>query len=163
MNSLNREVSNVQNPSIGAAVLWRFVCGYYGKEKRPVPFPLLFIVLPIIFRQDLCDVINSTQKGSGLTKVSEKLFKTRKNDRLYFVHQTAELQKKLTLESINIGIIAHLITLDMETAFIYPLTETGKKGVSISTKNLLSAADKLGFWCAGLTLLEISKALKVRF
>lgn len=72
MNSIDREVYYVQNPAIGATILWRFICGYYAKENKGVPFPLLFIVLPIIFRADLCMVIQSTQKGKGLSKVSEK-------------------------------------------------------------------------------------------
>ena len=61
---MNKEVYNVQNPAIGAAILWRFICGYKSKDNEPTPFPLLFIVLPIIFREDLCAVIKSTQKIS---------------------------------------------------------------------------------------------------
>ena len=74
MNSIiNREICNVQNPAIGAAVIWRFICGYYSRENKGVPFPLVFLVLPIIFREELCDVIYTTQKKKGLTKLSEKL------------------------------------------------------------------------------------------
>ena len=54
MNSQDLDVMYVQNPALGAVLLWRFTCGYYSNENRPVPFPLLFVVLPIVFRQDLC-------------------------------------------------------------------------------------------------------------
>ena len=57
MNSQDLDVMYVQNPALGAVLLWRFTCGYYSNENRPVPFPLLFVVLPIVFRQDLCSVI----------------------------------------------------------------------------------------------------------
>lgn len=163
VDNLNREIYLVQNPSIGAAILWRFICGYYSKEQKPAPFPLLFIVLPIIFRQDLCDVIKSTQKRSGLSKVSEKLFSDRKNDQLYYVHNTAEQQKQISLTSVNIGISAKLFVIDIKSALVFPLTQSNKTGLSQSTKNLLNAAEKLGLWCADLTLHEISTLMKVRF
>lgn len=79
INNIDREVYYVQNPAIGAAVLWKFIYGYYLKENKMIPFPLLFIVLPIILREDLCTAIKSTQKKKGLSKVSEKLFKDKKN------------------------------------------------------------------------------------
>ena len=77
-NDLSRDIYLVQNPAIGAAILWRFVCGYYACENKPVPFPLLFIVLPVVFREDMCTVIKSTQKRKGLSKVSERLFENKK-------------------------------------------------------------------------------------
>ncbi|MEN6459958.1 MAG: three component ABC system middle component [Syntrophomonas sp.] len=163
MDNINKEIYLVQNPSIGAAIIWRFVCGYYSKDNKPVPFPLLFLVLPIIFRQDLCDVIKSTQKRSGLSKVSEKLFSNHSNDQLYYVHNSADQQRQLSLSSINIGIITKLFVIDIKSAQVFPLTQSNKTGLSESTKILLNAAEKLGLWCAELTLHEISTLLKVRF
>lgn len=101
MNSTDREVYYVQNPAIGATILWRFICGYYAKENKGVPFPLLFIVLPIGFRADLCAVIQSTQRGKGLSKVSEKLFAAKKKDDLYTVNNTAIAMRPLTLNSLT--------------------------------------------------------------
>ena len=83
MSSQDLDVMYVQNPALGTVLLWRFTCGYYSNENRPVPFPLLFVVLPIVFRQDLCSVIKSTQKASGLSKVSEKLFSGKLNDSMH--------------------------------------------------------------------------------
>ena len=162
-SKLNREIYLVQNPSIGAAILWRFICGYYSQENKAAPFPLLFLVLPVIFRQDLCEVIKSTQKKSGLTKVSEKLFSGRKNDQLYYIHNAAEQYKQLTLSSISIGMSAKLFIVDTKTAFVLPLTQSNKSGITQSAKYLLDAAEKLGVWCSELTLHEISTLLKVRF
>lgn len=163
MNKVDREIYLVQNPSLGAAILWRFVCGYYEQEKKPAPLPLLFLVLPIIFRQDLCEVIKSTRKGSGLSKVSEKLFSGRRNDQLYCVHNAAERYKETSLSSLGISVAAKLLVIDPKTALIFPLTQTNKKGIATATKNLLDAAEKLGSWCSELTLHEISTLLKVRF
>ena len=162
-NNINREVYHVQNPAIGATILWQFICGYYAKETKPVPFPLLFIVLPIIFREDLCAVIKSTQKGKGLSKVSEKLLKEKKNDDLYTINNSAISLRPLTLDSFNVGVSAKLFAMDTTTATVFPLTQVKKRGISASTKILLDAAEKLGVWCSELSMLEICEWLKVRF
>ncbi len=160
---MNNEIYYVQNPSLGAAILWRFVCGYYKEKMEPVPFTLLFIILPLIFRKDLCEVITSTQKRSGLSKVSEKLFSDKSNDRLYFVHKAAEDEKDLTLASLRIALASHLLAIDKETAMVLPLVSTNTKNISETTKKSLNAAEKLGVWCSQLTLHEICTILKVRF
>ena len=160
---MNKEVYHVQNPAIGAAILWRFVYGYKSKNGNPTPFPLLFYVLPIIFREDLCSIIRSTQKRKGLSKVSEKLFDGKKNDELYTVNNSAIEMRLLTMTAFNIGTASNLFKMDFNTAMVYVLVDTNKKDVSAPTKHLLDAAEKLGEWCAELTLLEISEWLKVRF
>ena len=164
MSSIDREVMYVQNPAIGAALLWRFVCGYYASDNRPVPFPVLFVVLPIIFRQDLCTVIRSTQKASGLSKVSEKLFKNKENDSIHFVNNTAIKMRELTLEAFNIAVESNLLSLIAENATVFPLiTSESKYTAKGDGKNMINAAEKLGVWCSELTLLEVTKWLKVRF
>ena len=163
INNIDREVYYVQNPAIGAAVLWKFIYGYYLKENKMIPFPLLFIVLPIILREDLCTAIKSTQKKKGLSKVSEKLFKDKKNDDLYTINKSAIELRPLTLSSFNIGMSASLFSIDILTAQVFPLAHTRKPRLSPSTKDLLDAAEKLGMWCSELSLLEICEWLKVRF
>lgn len=164
MSYKDRDVIYVQNPAIGAVLLWRFICGYYTKENRPAPFPLLFVVLPIVFRQDLCAVIRSTQKASGLSKVSEKLFKNRENDSIHFVNNTAIQMRPLTLEAFNIAVEANLISMIAERATVFPLTTShGRYTARGDSKDMMGAAEKLGAWCSELTLLEIAKWLKVRF
>lgn len=160
---MNNEIYYVQNPSLGAAILWRFVCGYYKEDMCLAPFPLLFVILPLIFRKDLCDIIISTQKRSGLSKVSEKLFSNKSNDRLYYVHAAAEEEKELTLASFRIALASRLLAVDKDTATVMPLVLTNTKNISESTKKLLNAAEKLGIWCSQLTLHEICTILKVRF
>lgn len=163
VNKIDSDVYHVQNPAIGAAILWKFTQGYYAKNSYPVPFPLLFIVLPIIFREDLCTVIKSTQKGKGISKVSQKLFDTKKKDNLYAVNNSAIVLRELTLESFNMGVAAKLMAMDKSTAMVYPILEKGRNMESDSVSTLLNAAEKLGGWCAELTLLEICDWLKVRF
>lgn len=163
MNNLNKEIYYVQNPALGSAILWRFIYGYYSLESQPAPFPLLFIVLPIILREDLSSIIASTRKKSGLSKVSEKLFSEKKNDNLYSISNVAIAMRPLTLDSFNIGIATNLYGMDKESALVYPMRETKMPNIPPAVKSLLNASEKLGAWCAQLSLREISNLLKVRF
>jgi len=164
VNELNKEIYLVQNPAIGAAILWRFICGYYDNENesRQVPFPLLFIALPIIFREDLRNIISSTYKPSGLQKVSEKLFEKKQTDLLCSIQNSAEQYKEITLTSINIAVGSNLINISNETASVMPI-QTKTTQMPKSSENLLKQAEKLGIWCSTLSLHEISIMLKVRF
>ena len=164
MRNFDIDVRYVQNPAIGAALLWRFVCGYYDNKNQLVPFPLLFVVLHIVFRQDLCTIIRGTQKASGLPKVSEKLFSGKLNDSIHYVNNTAIQMRELTLDAFNIAVEANLVSLLPETATVFPLLTTIRKYVPKGDcRNMMTAAEKLGGWCSELTLLEIAKWLKVRF
>jgi len=164
MNDLNREIYLVQNPAIGAVILWRFVCGYYENDGkcRQVPFPLLFLVLPIIFRQDLREVIQGTYISSGLQKVSEKLFKNNKADLFCSIHYAADQYKATTLSAISIATKANLIGISIKDATVLPL-HSKVATMQSSSESLLKQAAKLGTWCSQLTLYEISVLLKVRF
>jgi len=164
MNDLSKEVYLVQNPAIGAAALWQFVCGYYDSDglNRKIPLPLLFLVLPIVFRQDLREAIQSTKKLSGLQKVSEKLFKEKKADLFCSIHYAADKYKEITLSAINIAVRANLISVCTKSAMVLPLQIKTQKTAK-SSENLLKQANKLGAWCSTLTLHEISTLLKVRF
>ena len=157
------EVYMVQNPAIGAAILWRFVCGYKDKKGELTPFPLLFIVLPIIFKEELRNRIASTQKRKGLSKMSEKLFDDQRNDELYSINELALDFRQLTLDSFNVGSVSNLFQLKFEDALVYPVETKLKSSFSFDTMNLLKAAEKLGLWCAELSTLEICEWLKVRF
>lgn len=159
---MNREIYYVQNPAIAAIILWKFVCGYYEKNNQEAPLPLLFIVLPIIFREDLRGVIQSTNKISGLQKISEKLFKDKKRDLFCDIQRSADQYRFLTLSAINIAVGANLVNICPKTALVEPvITKLNEKKKLTST--LVKQAEKLGVWCSQLSLHEISMLLKVRF
>ncbi len=50
MTTILNEVQAMQNPALGAALLWRFACGF-TPESSPngTPLPLAFVVLPLAF------------------------------------------------------------------------------------------------------------------
>ena len=165
MSNLNKEIQNVQNPAFGAFIIWNFVRGYYSNNKSLVPFPLLFIVLPVIFREDISELLSSTNKPSGLRTFANKFLSTKvlKNDLVSNIHISASNMKELSLQSIQLALYSSLIALDYEEALAFPFTTTERKQEPKSIVKLGKASEKLGFWCSQLTLHEISQILKVRF
>lgn len=165
MSRLNKEIQNVQNPTLGAFAIWNFVRGYHSNITSFTPFPVLFIVLPIICREDMVEVLYSTNKPSGLRQFANKFLSTKvlKNDIISQIHISSSKMKELTLDSIRIALYASLISIDYEDALVLPITTTEHKNEPKSIIKLGKASEKLGYWCSQLTLHEISQILKVRF
>jgi len=165
MSNLNKEIRNVQNPAFGAFAIWNFVRGYYSNNSTFVPFPLLFIVLPIICRSEMVEVLYGTNKPSGLRYFANKFLTTNilKNDLISQIHISSANMKELTLDSIRIALNASLIALDYENALVLPISVTEHKSEPKSIIKLGKASEKLGYWCSQLTIHEISQILKVRF
>lgn len=165
MSKLNKEIQNVQNPALGAYIIWNFVRGYYANNSSFVPLPLLFIVLPTVYREDMSEVLSSTNKPSGLRYFANKFSTTKilKNDVVSQIQVAASNMKNLTLESIRIAIGSSLISIDYEKALVLPVSTTEHKSEPKSITELGKASEKLGYWCSQLTMHEISKIMKVRF
>lgn len=53
------EVANLLNPAFCAVILYATVAEYQKKAKSGVPFPLLYLLLPIVLHQGTRSRINS--------------------------------------------------------------------------------------------------------
>jgi hypothetical protein len=164
--ALSDEVRNVQNPALGAALLWRFVCGYTRTQKEAghVPLQLVFVVLPIIFHEETCSFLKSTQEASGMRAFAAKFgeYKNSKQDLLLAIHGRTEIYKALTLDSLRIAIRAHLVRV-RPNGMVMPLSTAETKSVTDHTKPLLVQAEKLGAWCGHISPHEVATILKLRF
>ena len=165
-NTLGREVRNTQNPALGAALLWRFTYGYRAHHPlaEHAPLQLLFIVLPGLFHEPTYEFIKSTLRSSGLHAFAAKFSDSvnSKNDLLLAIHGRAETLRNLTLESFRLAQRGRLLKLN-PTGRIICLTESATSTGDSAIKTLMSNAEKLGAWCASLTLHEIALTLKIRF
>lgn len=165
-STLGWEVRNTQNPALGATLLWRFAYGYRAAHPLAahVPLQLLFIVLPLLFHEPTYEFVKSTLRSSGLHAFAAKFSETKhsKNDLLLAIHGRAETLRVLTLESIRVGQRGRLIQVNTAGRVIC-LTDSPTTAGDSAIKTLMSNAEKLGVWCAALTLHEIAIALKVRF
>jgi hypothetical protein len=168
MGILSRETYLVQNPALGAVLLWRYTVGYAkgSKVNSPSPLPLLFIPLPVLLNKESIELIRSTRQNSGLRFFASKFgeSKTSKNDVLLAIHDAAIDYKDLSLESLRLGLSSNLMGLDAKEGVVVPLHTTSPKvGIPESVRHLISAAEKFGFWCGELTLHEVSTILKIGF
>jgi hypothetical protein len=166
-STLGRETRNVQNPALGAAVIWRFIVGYTegSKTASPAPLPLLFLVLPLIFRQDFAELIERTRRSSGLRAFVDKFNegKTSKNDLIAGLQARTNTFRDLTSRSLGVGISSSLFQIDRD-GHVFSLSQTEPRaGIALSVKKLLKSSEKLGYWCGQLTLHEVTLILKVSF
>jgi hypothetical protein len=167
MNPLTREVRNVQNPALGAGLIWRFACGYIESHptREPVPLPLAFVVLPIVLHQRSEELVSGTQKASGLRAFAAKFGNSDNSmqDVLMAVHGRMLALKSLSRESLRIALATRLLLLETKGTLI-PLSQTGAvAGIPDDVRHLMKSAEKIGHWCGLLTIHEIATTLKVRF
>lgn len=161
---LAREAQNIQNPALGAVILWRFCCGYVEAHSEGFPrLPLLFLVLPIVLHQATAELLRRTRSNSGLRAFAAKFGDSQisKQDLLLQVHERAARWRTLSLQSIELAAAGHLIQLS-DGGEVIPLPRTKARGLPDEVKQLLADAEKLGAWCGRLTLHEVTTTLKVR-
>jgi hypothetical protein len=162
---LAREAQNVQNPALGAALVWRFCCGYVEAHRVSAspPLPLLFLVLPIVLHQATAEFVKRTYKTSGLRAFAAKFgdSSVSKQDLLLQIHERSIRWRKLSLQSIELAAAGSLIRLH-ETGEVIPLSRTKARGLPDEVKQLMNLAEKLGAWFGELTVHEVATTLKVR-
>lgn len=168
MPVLNQEVLNIQNPALGAFLLWRFAHGYDRGSgvNSPTPFPLLFIVLPVVMHEETFQLVSSTREGSGLRKFTGKFSESKfqKRDVLLSLHNRCKQMRNLTMESLTAAISSNLISIDQKTAHAISLSSSSPKvGIPISIRPMIRCAERLGVWCSNVSLHEVSVILKVEF
>lgn len=162
---LGKEAQNVQNPALGAALIWRFCCGYVETHRMSSPpsLPLLFLVLPIILHQSTAELVRRTYKSSGLRAFAAKFgdASVSKQDLLLQINDRSVRWRKLSLQSIELAVAGNLIKLD-EAGDAIPMSQTKARGLPEEVKQLVELAEKLGRWFGELTMHEIVITLKVK-
>lgn len=165
MTSLAREAQNVQNPALGAALIWRFCCGFVESNSTSTPpqLPVVFLVLPVVLHQETAAFVGSTRKSSGLRAFAAKFgdSKASKQDLLLQLHNRAARWRQLSLNSLELAVAGQLVSIS-EDGRVFPLSRTNARGLSDDVKQLMAVAEKLGYWCGQLTTHEIAHTLKVR-
>lgn len=159
------EYDNVRNPMLGAYLLWNFVLGYYSEKNEYPPIEELFIVLPMIMKNDIADQVKSTNRASGMRGMSDKFMKADvlKNDIICNLHREMQNMKDISAISLAEAIKAGLVSVDVENSTVFPLELRKHNKESANVIQMGKNAEKLGQWCAGINLIQIEEILKVRF
>lgn len=155
------EIYLMQNPALGASLVWRFVEGYAPKGNGILPcMPLLFIVLPILYHQELRDAAKSTFPSSGLRVFAGK-FKG-EQEIIYGIQGRMLNLKEVTLASISIAIQCGLISLNPANAEVESLRPKAPSDLNEKIKDMLRSSEKLGQWCRTLTIQEVQAILRIK-
>jgi hypothetical protein len=159
------EIQIVQNPGLGALILWHFAVAYTGSRSRRVPMPLLFLILPIVLHRALRQTITSTYPSSGVVKVVEKLRSSQKKqaDVIDGINERTIELRALSLRSLQLLLAMNLGELRTKDATMVPSAIKLPSAYSSDIKEMFSAASKLGLWFSNMSLYEIALALRVRF
>jgi len=165
MTPLSKESRLVQNPALGATLLWRFVSAFQSSHQQGdyPPLQLLYLVLPMTLHAETCDMIRATQKGSGLSTFADRFTRSdaNKTDILLAIDNRVIAWRELTRASLAIALRCRLLTIAPDTGKVVAIVHTQSSAIPPSVNHLLSAAEKLGAWFSGLTLFEIATSLKV--
>ncbi|MCG3268379.1 three component ABC system middle component [Yoonia sp. I 8.24] len=153
------EIDKVQNPALGAWLLWEYGRRYQTTtSSAPSHFLLFFLVLPICLHRPTLDAVNSTQERSGLGKFCEKLGS--KREELLAIHERALKLRALTLSSISFGIRAGLFDMNYNTGVMRALEHKAPKPPE-RVKPHAKGAVKLGAWFEAIDAVNVFTALKV--
>ncbi|WP_321927888.1 three component ABC system middle component [Paraburkholderia guartelaensis] len=155
------EIDAIQNPGLGAALIWRSVCGFYGSSNKTegCPAVIAFLVLPVIFNEDLREVVTKTFKSSGIRKFESKFDK--QIDLLFSIQERAEAMRDLSRRSLALSLSTGLLTLSTDSALLWPRSMTFTRALPTEVLELASAAEKLGMWAQQTSLRELSYSLRL--
>jgi len=153
----------MQNPALGAALVWRFVCGFCpDSSPTGAPLPLAFVVLPLAFHAKSIEGVLNTKPSSGMRLFEEKF--RNEGDVLLAIQPRMMAMRKLSLRSLRIALGSGLLTLVPQEAVLWPRSRAAPPVSDAKVINeLLKSAEKLGAWCRDISLFEIAGLLKVEF
>ena len=142
-------IALVQNPALGALLLWTFGKAYQEESVgQTAQVPSFFLILPLVYHAATLKHITSTYQSSGLAQVARKLGDER--ELLIGIHGRTMKMRDLTLASIATGITSTLLHLDYKTGYIRSNDARPPKSPE-RLKYHVSGAEKLGRWFARLS------------
>ena len=152
----------IQNTGLAAETIWQAVQETYETKDRTegVPFPLVFLVLPLTFHRRTATVLASkTQPGA--------IYKALADDREITVGLQARMQalSDRTFHALSIAFSTGLIKMDQDhQRQLIP----GKKTPPIAhvtddVRTILNAAKRVGQTFAELTIVQLTRHLEIKF
>jgi hypothetical protein len=166
MNVLTQEIEMMQNPALGAVLLWRFTKAYTEAhpQKAGPPLPLAFLVLPLLWHVGTAEPLASTRTASGLRLFAGKFNEPSggARDVLLAVQDRAIRWREKTAASLRVAYATGLVELGENGHLQAPAT-IREPDQNRTVATMVDGAEKLGVWFAALSLDEISLILYVRF
>lgn len=166
-SGLAAEVREVQNPALGAVLLWRAVVAYEAaaEESRGMPLPVLYLVLPLVLHGPTLRHVLGTQANSGLRKFAAKFSEAKygETDVLLALHPRAMAMRALSTHALRIAVSSGLLQVVPSEALARSLAKKMPREFEPPVGDLLRGAQRAGHWFRALSLGEIAVTLDVRF
>ena len=169
-NVLKDIAQQVNNPVLGAYLIWQFSSEYQKEHGRHMEIhpSLAFLVLPILFHEDTRSIVTSTRRASGLHAAISKLYLSdnRLTDISMVIQNRVNEGKERTFESLLVAFDAGLLFMNQNTGHLLPnmsMKPLAESGLAKDIAPLIRGAKKLGFWFSQLSIGEINKIVKVGF
>lgn len=152
----------IQNTGLAAETIWQAVNEAHELKGRAegVPFPLVFLVLPLAFHKRSATVLASKAQPGAL-------YKALGDDRELTVglQQRMEALAERTFHALSIGFQTGLLLLDQdrERQLIPGRRLPPVNHVTDEVKLILRAAKRVGQACAEMNIVQLSTQLNIRF
>lgn len=160
MIALN-EYEIIQNTPLAALTLWKFCVAYYNntEQERGPSIPILMLVLPLAFNKIIAESIYNRRKRIGLHRaISEN------RTIPVGLQQRMESMESQTFQAINFAFAMDLLEYNHEDAEIFPKKRAFSfKPTNDGVKQIISTAERLGYWFSNISIDQICALLKVRW
>jgi hypothetical protein len=168
MGVLGQEVRAVQNPALGATLIAAAARGFSSGSgvHAGMPFPLAFLVLPIVLHAATDRLVTGTMRKSGLRYFTDKFgqSKNAQSDLVLAIQGRAIAWRNTTFESLDLMLRSGIGVLDHKKAEVSPTgTLATVLGQISAERHLYEDSEKLGYWFGQLSPFELSSILKVAF
>lgn len=163
MNVLAQETQLMQNPALGALLLWRFAKAYPEShlQKLDSPLPLAFIVLPLVWHPDTAEVIAGTLTTSGLRKYAAKFTESEgARDVLIGINDRVAHLRPKTRAALRVALATGLVGVTPDARIVSKL-QSNEQGSNSTVLSMADNAEKLAAWFAPLSTHEVSLILHV--
>jgi Family of unknown function (DUF6521) len=134
------EVANLFNPAFCAALLQSSIKGFQSQRDKGMPYPLLFLVLPIV----LHSYTRQTLPKTTVTKMHVWL-QEHPEVRIGFVERSRNLVP-YTKEALIFGIQTGTIKIGIDSSFIWVRRSLRTPAVEAELVHLLERAKFFGKW-----------------
>lgn len=103
-NDRSREVAYLLNPAFCGRIIYNVVKVYYDETKRPMEFPLIYMILPIVLHKETRSKLNSTTQMQVWIKRNPDLligFAERTKSLIDITNETLEFLMQSKLIEMN--------------------------------------------------------------
>lgn len=157
------EQNIVQNTGLCAEAIFVATAEYFKEkhQRNGIPFPLIFLILPVVFHRSTALALTS-KRGDGI------LFKALRENREIplGLQRRMESMYARTVAACSLALVSGLLDYDEQTAQYVPLLKSLPKMVvhdSSEVDDILCASRRIGKVFAELGIDEVAELLEVVF